>query len=945
MPVTPVNGGNNSGSGQGTKQHSHIASAIAVAPVSTMFEASTSSVATNGDDNSETNLSTNGDKSNEGPYASCEDFPGEEGGDGGGEGTEGEGGGGVLAFFGSDEVREGCIDHLKKVTAAHDAWEEALKDMAREEGASIAFLNLSSAMKAFHTEIMHAIREQDFFRCLESEANRVEEQMILYNKSVDTNNTQDIAKAIELMFKHFVNKCSSGSTYAVSEGGDKELLRHGDLGMKKLFEHTKAMRQAMIEILQMIEGRIKVEMEFATTVNKMALHQKNALKHMSQTFPFVDILDNLATNEHDYSLNMLTMVDRLTKKEFIDPLKARISDFDDVTQELKREWSRKQANYEKAKDNSKEAYNKYYNACVEYERLLTRGSAVENARLHEKQYDRNKKQDEFNTARKDQTKAYGELCEKRQWVLTSTLNVVWQAERKLQSALTHFFRNFATGLQQRPLIYKYLLSETVAKTLTHNENMVYDILYQDPDIQISSKDQELEFEKRENPYEKELTPQEAVAQKGSKEGSSISGNFLGNLGFFKMQHTWEKLSPDDTEESRANKCGECKEYVYEGCFCSRCQMVIHLEHKDCLRNTLCDPNTFRTSPDTIKLKYFRRAVADQPKGDFGEPKFLQHMLGIMEERFIKDIGIYRQEGVRKKAALLCEKIENDIDSVKSADISDHKVLGMVIKHYFRTIPKSLLEEKLFDSWMTLGADIVKSTHEGNPIPPHVLPGIHYNLQSIGEANRRATKILMLHLTKVVSFSANNNMNSHNLGVVFGPNLIRKTKSETVVSSSSFQITAEASKDHTDLLKTVMAYMIDNYEQVFENEAFTSSFSKSTASSSIASNTLPESNRASHVSSEGGNGQYVELDPLQVTTLAALKRASDLSSEMHSASSTEHFPPIDDSPSTSRSRTPAPAPDDQSTPSSSRQQHQQYTLLQSAQKSAQMSKTSSNYELS
>ncbi|XP_075243716.1 rho GTPase-activating protein 45-like [Convolutriloba macropyga] len=519
------------------------------------------------------------------------------------------------------------------------------------------------------------------------------------------------------------------------------------------------------------------------------------------------------------------------------------------------------------------------------------------------------------------------------------------AERKLQSALTHFFRNFATGLQQRPLIYKYLLSETVAKALTHNENMVYDILYPYPDVQISSKDQELEFEKRENPYEKELTPQEAVAQKGSKEGSSISGNFLGKLGFFKMQHTWEKLPPDDTEESRANKCGECKEYVYEGCFCSRCQMVIHLEHKDFLRNTLCDPSTFRTSPDTIKLKYFRRAVADQPKGNFGEPKFLQHMVGIMEERFIRDIGIYRQEGVRKKAALLCEKIENDIDSVKSEDISDHKVLGMVIKHYFCTIPKSLLGEKLFDSWITLGADIVKSTHEGKPIPPHVLPGIHYKLQSIGEANRRATKILMLHLTKVVSFSANNNMNSHNLGVVFGPNLIRKTKSETIVSSSSFQITAEASKEHTDLLKTVIAYMIDNYEQVFENEAFTSSFSKSTASSSIGSNTLPESNRASHVSSDGGNGQNVELDPLQVTTSAALKRASDLSREMHSASSTEHFPPIGDSASTSRSRgTPAPAPDDQSAPSSSRQ-HQQYTLLQGAQKSGQMSKASSNYELS
>ena len=72
--------------------------------------------------------------------------------------------------------------------------------------------------------------------------------------------------------------------------------------------------------------------------------------------------------------------------------------------------------------------------------------------------------------------------------------------------------------------------------------------------------------------------------------------------------------------------------------------------------------------------------------------------------------------------------EKIIFQVTADDISDHKVIGMVIKHYIRTIPKSLLEEKLFDSWMTLGADIVKSNSEGTKVPPHVLPGVIYNLQ-------------------------------------------------------------------------------------------------------------------------------------------------------------------------------------------------------------------------
>ena len=221
----------------------------------------------------------------------------------------------------------------------------------------------------------------------------------------------------------------------------------------------------------------------------------------------------------------------------------------------------------------------------------------------------------------------------------------------------------------------------------------------------------------------------------------------------------------------------------------------------------------------------------------------------------------------------------------------------------------------------------------------------FRFQSIAPANRRAARVLIIHLKKIAAYAQFNNMNSHNLGIVFGPNIIRKTKTESAAPvAPQHMVSARDSRDHTDLLKTVMVFMIDNYEQVFESEALSSSFSKSTTSSFSSGHVSnePSSQRASQLS-HGSDGQYVELDPLQAM---AIKRGSEFSTDIHSASSTEHFPPIDDSPSTSRSRTPAPAvahSDANLTgPTSTRTRN--YDTHYPLQSVGNMSKTSSNYEL-
>ena len=90
-------------------------------------------------------------------------------------------------------------------------------------------------------------------------------------------------------------------------------------------------------------------------------------------------------------------------------------------------------------------------------------------------------------------------------------------------------------------------------------------------------------------------------------------------------------------------------------------------------------------------------------------------------------------------------------------------------------------------------------------------------QEINPLNRRAAMMLFDHLRKIASFSHFNNMNSTNLGIVFGPNLIRKTQVDHNMgldaSSSMSPFSPKDNKEQTDYLKSVTSFMIDNFEEV------------------------------------------------------------------------------------------------------------------------------------
>ncbi len=152
--------------------------------------------------------------------------------------------------------------------------------------------------------------------------------------------------------------------------------------------------------------------------------------------------------ELGYCATMKNTHDKLLQSRFVTPLKARVKDFEDVTGELQREWKRKRAEYESNKDatfvhkvyyaiirfitsrrvfNRKQAYNRYYRACVDYEKEGQK-QPQDLAKVKERELKKRETLDEFTMCRKQQNACFDQLEEKRKWILQTTLRVIQQVK-------------------------------------------------------------------------------------------------------------------------------------------------------------------------------------------------------------------------------------------------------------------------------------------------------------------------------------------------------------------------------------------------------------------------------------------------------------------------------------------------------------------------------------
>ncbi|XP_047573559.1 rho GTPase-activating protein 10 isoform X2 [Lutra lutra] len=177
------------------------------------------------------------------------------------------------------------------------------------------------------------------------------------------------------------------------------------------------------------------------------------------------------------------------------------------------------------------------------------------------------------------------------------------------------------------------------------------------------------------------------------------------------------------------------------------------------------------------LHSFNRAIIPRPEGSAQLDKMgftiLRKCISAVETRDVKTC--------------------NEVDLENSIDW-EVKTITSALKQYLRSLPEPLMTYELH-------GDFIVPAKSGSP--ESRVNAIHFLVHKLPEKNKEMLDILVKHLTNVSNHSKQNLMTVANLGVVFGPTLMRPQE-ETVAAIMDLKFQ-----------NIVVEILIENHEKIFK----------------------------------------------------------------------------------------------------------------------------------
>lgn len=241
------------------------------------------------------------------------------------------------------------------------------------------------------------------------------------------------------------------------------------------------------------------------------------------------------------------------------------------------------------------------------------------------------------------------------------------------------------------------------------------------------------------------------------------------------------------------KCRDCESIVvFPGVECEECLLVCH---RKCLENLviICGHQKLLG-----KIHLFGAEFAQVAKKEpDGIPFILKICASEIENRALCLQGIYRVCGNKIKTEKLCQALENGMHLVDISEFSSHDICD-VLKLYLRQLPEPFILFRLYKEFIDLAKEIQrvneeqetkKDSHEDKKWPTcieinRILLKSKDLLRQLPASNFNSLHYLIVHLKRVVDHAEENKMNSKNLGVIFGPSLIRPRPTTAPITISS-----------------------------------------------------------------------------------------------------------------------------------------------------------------
>ncbi|TSK53692.1 Rho GTPase-activating protein 45 [Bagarius yarrelli] len=244
------------------------------------------------------------------------------------------------------------------------------------------------------------------------------------------------------------------------------------------------------------------------------------------------------------------------------------------------------------------------------------------------------------------------------------------------------------------------------------------------------------------------------------------------------------------------KCRQCDSYVYfQGAECEECFLA---SHKRCLE-TLAIQCGHKKLQGRLQLfgQEFSQVSNSSPDGI---PFIIKKCTCEIERRALRMKGIYRVNGVKTRVEKLCQAFENGKELVELSQSSPHDISN-VLKLYLRQLPEPIMPFRLYNSLMGLakeslalvgpegaeagkGPDLVDLGAETDPELLNLVHRLKELLTELPKANMTTLRYIVRHLRRIAELEEDNKMSPSNLGIVFGPSMMRPRPSGATVSLSS-----------------------------------------------------------------------------------------------------------------------------------------------------------------
>uniref|UniRef100_A0A4W5JTA7 Rho GTPase-activating protein 29 n=1 Tax=Hucho hucho TaxID=62062 RepID=A0A4W5JTA7_9TELE len=244
-----------------------------------------------------------------------------------------------------------------------------------------------------------------------------------------------------------------------------------------------------------------------------------------------------------------------------------------------------------------------------------------------------------------------------------------------------------------------------------------------------------------------------------------------------------------------SKCRECDSLVvFYGAECEECFLACH---KKCLE-TLAIQCGHKKLQGRLHLFGVDLTQAARNNPD-GIPFIITKCTSEIENRALDMKGIYRVNGAKSRVEKLCQVFENGKDLVELSDLYPHDISN-VLKLYLRQLPEPLILFRFYNDFIGLAKEsqniIVDEVEESRVSPASLTPpqiSMELNrvlfkikdlLRQLPPAHYKTLQFLIQHLHRVTEQAEENKMTASNLGIIFGPTLIKPRQTDAEVSLSS-----------------------------------------------------------------------------------------------------------------------------------------------------------------